>query len=89
MNRIFNPCNKKIHEKNSLKKTTVRKSCYSKKRRTINNNNTLIQIQQPKIVKNNNNEINPSLSAYENHRHVIIGPSDAGKIYYMLKLLKK
>ena len=26
---------------------------------------------------------------YENHRHVVIGPSNVGKTYYMLKIQEK
>ena len=52
--------------------------------------------QQSKIniVKNknklnidNNIHINPSLPSYENHRHVVVGPSNVGKTYYMFKIL--
>ena len=38
------------------------------------------------IEKNDNN---PSFTAYENHRHVVTGPSNIGKTYYMLKILEK
>ena len=41
-------------------------------------------IQKPKIDNVNNN-----VSTYENHRHVVIGPSNVGKTYYMLKILEK
>ena len=41
-------------------------------------------IVKPKIDNNNNN-----VSTYENHRHVVIGPSNVGKTYYMLKVLEK
>ena len=34
-------------------------------------------------------DINPNVSTYENHRHVIIGPSNVGKTFYMLKVLEK
>ena len=37
--------------------------------------------------KNNNN--NDIVLTYENHRHVIIGPNNVGKTYYMLKVLEK
>ena len=64
------------------------KCCYNKNRRK-NNNNTIIQNQQPKIDNINNNDNNPSVSAYEKHRCVIIGPSNVGKTLYMLKMLEK
>ena len=41
-------------------------------------------IEKPKIDNMNNN-----VSTYENHRHVIIGPSNVGKTYYMLKVLER
>ena len=45
------------------------------------------KIEKPKIeIVNNKNNI---VSKYENHRHVIIGPSNVGKTYYMLKVLEK
>ena len=33
--------------------------------------------------------MNHNVATYENHRHVIIGPSNVGKTYYMLKILEK
>ena len=44
-----------------------------------NNNNTTI-----KNEINNTNDL-----TLENHRHVVIGPSNVGKTYYMLKILEK
>ena len=41
-------------------------------------------IEEPKIDNVNNN-----VSTYENHRHVVIGPSNVGKTYYMLKVIEK
>ena len=38
---------------------------------------------------NNNNTIIKNDSTLENHRHVVIGPSNVGKTYYMLKVLEK
>ena len=81
MNRICTTCNIKIDEKNYLKDRTVCKSCLNRYRRK-NNNNTLIQNQQPKIDKiNNNNDNNPNVSTYENHAYVVIGPGNVGKTY--------
>ena len=72
-----------------MKDRSVCKSCYNKIRRK-NNNNTLIQNQQPKIDKINNNVTNkPKVSTYENHAYVVIGPRNVGKTYYMLKVLEK
>ena len=39
------------------------------------------------IIKNEINNTNDS--NFENHRHVVIGPSNVGKTYYMLKVLEK
>ena len=41
-------------------------------------------IEKPKIDNVNNN-----VSTYENYRHVVIGPSNVGKTYYMLKILEE
>ena len=75
-----------------MKNRTVFKSCYNKKRRKNITYNTSTQNQQPQIqsIKNNNdNDNNPSVSAYENHRHVVTGPSNVGKTFHMLKILEK
>ena len=58
------------------------KKCYKENRRK--NNNTL----QPN-TENVNTKNNDIVSTYENHRHVIIGPSNVGKTFYMLKVLEK
>ena len=41
-------------------------------------------IEKPKF-----DNVNNKVSTYENHRHVIIGPSNVGKTFYMLKVLEK
>ena len=88
MNRNCIACNIIIDEKKYLKHKTVCKSCYNKNRRK----NTLVEkeldttLQQPKIDIVNN-KIN--VPKYENHGHVVIGPSNVGKTYYMLKILEK
>ena len=84
-------CNIKIDEDNCKKDRNLCKNCYDinrkkytikeKKRKT---DDSVRNIEKPKIDKVNNN-----VSTYENHRHVIIGPSSVGKTYYMLKLLEK
>ena len=74
---------------NYKKARTVCKSCYNKSRRK-NNINTLppnknnTSYQQPNIEN-----VNIDASTYENNRHVVIGPSNVGKTYYMLKVLEK
>ena len=89
MNRSCSMCNIKIDENNYLNHKTVCKICYNKNRRK----NTTIEKEihttphQPKIDNVNNK--NTIVSKFENHRHVIIGPSNVGKTYYMLKVLEK
>ena len=62
---------------------TVCKICYNKNKRK-NNNNTL-----PPNKNDNNKDNNTNVSTYENHRHVIFGPSNVGKTFYMLKVFEK
>ena len=84
MNRNCSMCKILIDENIYLKHRTICKKCYNENRRK--NNNTL----PPNIDKlNSNNNNNDIVSTYENHRHVIIGPSNVGKTYYMLKVLEK
>ena len=95
MNRNCTACNIMIDIYNYKKDRTVCKTCYNKnKRKNINiiltpNN---LKTTPNKTVKNienvdkNNNDI---VSTYENHRHVVIGPSNVGKTFYMLKVLEK
>ena len=74
---------------NYKKDRTVCKTCYNKNKRK-NNFDKLptkkinTSYQQPDIENVNN-----KVSDFENHRHVIIGPSNVGKTYYMLKVLEK
>ena len=84
------------------KDRTVCKTCYEKNKRK-NNNDTLlpnkintcyqqrnienVNNKKPKIIINKDN--NPNVSTYENHRHVVIGPSNLGKTYYMHKIVEK
>ena len=67
-----------------MRDRTVCKTCCNKNRRK-NKNNPLIQNQQPKIDKINNDNV----PKYENHAHVVIVPRNVGKTYYMLKILEK
>ena len=73
-----------IDENNYLKHRTICKKCYNKNRRK--NINTLPPNIENVNSNNNNNDI---VSKFENHRHVIIGPSNVGKTYYLLKVLEK
>ena len=74
-------------DKNNYKKDrTVCKSCYNINKRK-NKMNTLPPNKKKENVDNNKDN-NPNLSTYENHRHVVIGPSNLGKTFYMLKVLE-
>ena len=87
-------CNKEIDEDNCKKDRNICKNCYNINRKKYNNEKkrkfdvSVNKIEKPKIdnVNNANNDI---VSTYENHRHVVIGPSNVGKTYYMLKMLEK
>ena len=89
MNRNCTACNIMIDVNNYKKDRTVCKSCYNISKR-MNNNVTLptnkisTSYQQPNVEN-----VNKKDSKFENHRHVIIGPSNVGKTYYMLKVLEK
>ena len=71
------------------------KICYNEKK-IKNDYNTLIPESKidnvnTKIIipeKQKHDKI-PNVSTLENHRHVIIGPSNVGKNYYMLPILEK
>ena len=89
MNRNCTACNIMIDIINYTKDRIICKTCYNINKRKnninilpLNKNNT--SYQQPNIENVNNN-----VSTYENHRQVIIGPSNVGKTYYMLKVLEK
>ena len=88
-------CNIKIDEDNCKKDRNICKNCYNINRKKYNNkekkrkiDDSVDKIEKPKI-DNVNNPNNNIVSTYENHRHVIIGPSNVGKTYYMLKVLEK
>ena len=97
MNRIFITCNIEIDESNYLKDRSVCKSCYNKNRRKNHQpesgdkkkkkyDDSVNNIEKPKI---GNVNIIINVPKYENHRHVVIGRSNVGKNYYMLKILQK
>ena len=88
-------CNIKIDEDNCKKDRNICKNCYNINRKKYNNkekkrkiDDSVDKIEKPKI-DNVNNPNNNIVSTYENHRHVIIGRSNVGKTYYMLKVLEK
>ena len=84
-------CNIKIDEDNYKKDRKICKKCYNinRKKYTINEkkrktDDSVKIIEKPKI-----DNMNKNVSTYENHRHVVIGPSNVGKTFYMLKVLEK
>ena len=83
-------CDIKIDVDNCKKDRNMCKNCYNMNRKKYNNKEKKRKFDDSvdKIdnVNNNNNDI---VSTYENHRHVVIGPSNVGKTYYMLKILEK
>ena len=82
-------CNMKSDKDNSKKDRTICKNCYNKKKRKINN---IVLEKDAKDLSRSNKQIKDnktSVSAYESHNHVIIGPSNVGKTYNMFKILEK
>ena len=89
MNRKCSACDIMIDINNYKKDRTVCKTCYNKNKRKSNidklpTKKINTSYQQPEIENVNN-----KVSEFENHRHVVIGPSNVGKTYYMLKVLEK
>ena len=81
-----------IDENNYLKHRTICKKCHNENRRKNNKNlpPNIENVNNKKKLKiNSNNNNNDIVSKFENHRHVIIGPSNVGKTFYMLKILEK
>ena len=96
MDRFSKGCDIKIDKISYLKHKILWKNSH-KKNWNKSNNIAIIQVHQhisseketcssqhqPKIDKNIR-----SVSAYQNHRHVILGLSNVDKSYYVLKLQK-
>ena len=84
-------CNIKIDEDNCKKDRNICKICYNinRKKYTINEKKRKTDDSVKNIEKPKTNNANNIVSKFENHRHVIIGPSNVGKTYYMLKVLEK
>ena len=84
MNRNCSACDIMIDLNNYKKDRTVCKTCYNKnKRKKVSD-----FVNVNKKVSDFEN-VNKKVSDFENHRHVIIGPCNVGKTYYMLKVLEK
>ena len=81
-------CNIEIDEYNCKKDKNICKICYNINRKKYNNKEKKRKYDDSvnNIEKHDNNI--PNTSTYENHRHVVIGPSNVGKTYYMLKVLE-
>ena len=73
-------CIIEIDEYNCKKDRNICKIYYNINRKKYNN-------KEKKKIGNVNNKINDITN--ENHRHIIIGPSNVGKTFYMLKILEK
>ena len=84
-------CNKKIDEDNFKKDRNICKKCYNinRKKYTINEKKRKTDDSVKNIEKPKFDNVNNKASTYENHRHVIIGPSNVGKTFYMLKVREK
>ena len=84
-------CNMKIDEDNCKKDRNICKNCYNinRKNYTINETKRKTDDSVKNVEKTKSNNVNNNVSIYENHRHVIIGPSNVGKTFYMLKILEK
>ena len=89
MNLICNACNINIDENNYLKDRTGCKGFYKEPRKLKIKNEFCTSHQQPKIdeVKQKHDN-NLGVSAYENHRYNIIGQSNSGTTYYLVKILE-
>ena len=87
MNRICITCNIEIDESNYLKDESLCKSCYNKNRRknhqpesgNKNKREYDDSVNNLKKLKIGNVNIKINVPKYENHRHVVIGPSNVGK----------
>ena len=86
-------CSIEIDEYNCKKDRNICKFCYNINRKKYNSkeknkkyDDSVNDMEKPKIgnVNNKSNDL-----TNESHRHVVIGPSNVGKTYYMLKVLEK
>ena len=84
-------CNIKIDEDNCKKDRYICKKCYNinRKKYIINEKKRKTDDSVKNIEKQKIDNMNNNVSTYENPCHVIIGPSNVGKTYYMLKVLEK
>ena len=86
-NKNCSACNINKDKDNYKKARTIWKNCYNKKKTT-----NFVSKRAGKKVSTSDKQINDneaSVSTFENHRYVIIGPSNVGKTFYMLKILER
>ena len=74
---------------NYKKDRTVCKTCYNKNKRKNNIDTLATKKINTSYEQLDIENVTNKVSEFENHRHVIIGPSNVGKTYYMLQVLKK
>ena len=82
-------CDIKIDVDNCKKDRNICNNCYNMNRKKYNNKEKKRKFDDSVNKIDNVNNKNNIVSTYEKHRHVVIGPSNVGKTYYMLKVLEK
>ena len=83
-------CNIKLDVDNCKKDRNICRRCYNINRKKYNNKEKIRKLDDSvNKIDNINNTNNDFVSKFENHRHVVIGPSNVGKTYYVLKVLEK
>ena len=102
MNRNCSACDIMIDIDNYKKDRTVCKTCYNKNKRknnidtNVNKNVSDFENVNKRVSDFENvnkkvsdfENVNNIVPKFENQRHIIIGPSNVGKTYYMLKVLE-
>ena len=82
--------NIKIHVDKCKKDRNICRKCYNINRKKYNNKEKIRKVDDSvNKIDNVNNKNNDIASKFENHRHVVISPSNVGKTYYVLKVLEK
>ena len=83
-------CNIKIDVDNCKKDRNICRRCYNINRKKYNKKEKIRKVDDSvNKIDNVNNTNNDIVSKFENPRHVVIGPSNVGKTYYVLKVLEK
>ena len=89
MNRNCTACDIMIDINNYKKDRTVCKTCYNKNKRKNKNDTLPTKKINTSYQQKNVENVNNSVSKFENRANVVIGPRSVGKPYYMLKVLEK